>query len=73
MEHDVYGQISVELMIQSMDDARRFIAKLENGTSKSLNNLTAGFHYHTIEAANNRILDAVERALDEAGYLVKIR
>ena len=73
VEHEVYGQITVELMIQSMDDARRFIAKLENGTSKSLNNLTAGFHYHTIEAANNRILDAVERALDEAGYLVKIR
>ena len=72
VEHDVYGQITVELMIQSMDDARKFIAKLENGTSKSLNNLTDGLHYHTIEAANVRILDAVEHALDEAGYLVKI-
>ena len=73
VEHDIYGQISVELMIQSMDEARKFIAKLETCTSKSLNNLTDGFHYHTIEAANVRILDAVERVLDEAGYLVKIR
>ena len=72
VEHDIYGQISVELMIQSMDEARKFIAKLEKATSKSLNILTEGVHYHTIEAANERILDAVERALDEVGYLVKV-
>ena len=72
VDHDVYGQITVELMIQSMDEARKFITKMENGRSKSLNNLTGGFHYHTIEAKNDRILDAVERALEEAGYLIKV-
>ena len=72
VDHDVYGQITVELMIQSMDEARKFITKMENGCSKSLNNLTDGLHYHTIEAANERILDAVERALEEAGYLIKV-
>jgi len=72
VEHEVYGQISVELVIQSMEDARKFVAQLEKCDSKSLNILTGGIHYHTIEAASNRVLDAVERALDEAGYLVKI-
>ena len=73
VEHEIYGQISVELAIQSMGEAEKFLEQLEKCESKSLNILTGGVHYHTIEAANIRILDAVERALDEAGYLVKVR
>ena len=73
VEHEIYGQISVELAIQSMEEAEKFLEQLEKCESKSLNILTGGVHYHTIEAANIRILDAVERALDEAGYLVKVR
>jgi len=72
VEHEIYGQISVELVIQSMEDAKKFVCQLEKCESKSLNILTGGIHYHTIEAASVRILDAVERALDEAGYLVRI-
>lgn len=72
VEHEIYGQISVELVIQSMEDARRFVDQLKNCKSRSLNLLTDGVHYHTIEASSVRILDAVERALEEAGYLVKL-
>ncbi len=72
VEHEIYGQISVELVIQSMEDARKFVSQLEHCESKSLNILTGGIHYHTIEASGIRVLDAVERALDEAGYLVKV-
>ena len=72
VEHEIYGQISVELMIQSMDDARKFVSQLKTCESKSLNILTGGIHYHTIEAASVRVLDAVERALQDAGYLVKV-
>lgn len=71
VEHEIYGQISVELVIRNVEDARKFVEQLENCKSKSLNILTGGIHYHTIEAASERVLDAVERALDEAGYLVK--
>ena len=71
VEHDIYGQISVDLVIQTMEDAKKFIAQLDRSESKSLNFLTGGVHYHTIEAGSVRILDAVERALDEMGYLVK--
>lgn len=72
VEHEIYGQISVELVIQSMEDAEKFVNQLGQCESKSLNILTGGIHYHTIEAASVRVLDAVERALDEAGYLVKV-
>ena len=72
VEHEVYGQISVELAIQSMEEAQKFLGQLKKCESKSLNILTGGVHYHTIEASSVRILDAVERALDEAGYLVKV-
>lgn len=71
VEHEIYGQISVELEIETKEDALNFVHQLENTKDKSLNILTGGIHYHTIEAASARILDAVERALDEAGYLVK--
>lgn len=71
VEHEIYGQISVELEIESKEDAEKFVGQLKNTRDKSLNILTGGIHYHTIEAANKRILDTVERALDEAGYLVK--
>ena len=73
VEHEIYGQISVELMIQSMDDARKFVDQLKTCESKSLNILTGGIHYHTIEANSARVLDAVERALEEAGYLIRIK
>lgn len=73
VEHEIYGQISVELAIQSMEEAKKFLEQLEECESKALNILTGGVHYHTIEAASVRILDAVEHALDEVGYLVKIR
>ena len=71
VEHEIYGQISVELEIESKEDALRFVKQLQNTENKSLNILTGGVHYHTIEAANSRILDAVEGALQEAGYLIK--
>ena len=71
VEHDIYGQISVDLVIQTMEDAEKFISQLGKSDSKSLNFLTDGVHYHTIEAGSLRILDAVERALDELGYLVR--
>ena len=72
VEHEIYGQISVELVIRSMEDAEKFVGQLEKCQSKSLNILTGGVHYHTIEAPSVRVLDAVERALDEAGYLVRV-
>ena len=71
VEHDIYGQISVDLLIQSRQDAASFVEQLKNCQSKSLNILTDGVHYHTIEADSEDILDLVENALTNAGFMVK--
>ena len=71
VEHEVYGQISVDLLIQSRQDAVNFVEQMKNCQSKSLNILTDGVHYHTVEADSEEILDKVEAALKNAGILVQ--
>ena len=71
VEHDIYGQISVDLLIQSRQDALNFVDQLKHSQAKSLNALTNGIHYHTIEADSEQILDQAMAALAEAGILVE--
>ena len=37
-------------------------------TEDELMNITGGYHYHTVRAANEAMLDSIERALAEKGY-----
>ncbi len=71
VEHEIYGQITVDLIIGSRQDADNFVNKCKNSTSKTLNVLTDGIHYHTVEAASEDILNQIERKLLEKGYLIK--
>jgi len=71
VEHELYGQISVDLLIQSRQDAVNFVEQMKKCQSKSLNILTDGIHYHTVEADSEEILDMVENALKDAGILVQ--
>ena len=45
----------------------------ENGAGKStlLKNVTSDYHYHTVTAEEERILDDVEAELAKRGYLVE--
>ncbi|WP_172121222.1 transcription repressor NadR [Actinomyces faecalis] len=70
IEHGLYGQITVDLLIRSQEDLEDFLARLSTTPHASpLCTLTDGWHTHTIEAANEEVLDAVEQALDELGIL----
>ena len=71
VEHSIYGQIMVDLIIRSRRDVYEFGLKLMQSTDKPLNALTNGIHYHTVEADSEEILDAVENALREKGYLAE--
>lgn len=71
VEHEVYGQIRADLLIQTREDAKRFISQLKGTKSKALNFLTEGIHNHTIEASSEDILDKVEEELDKAGILLR--
>lgn len=61
VEHEIYGQISVDLFIESYDDIDKFLAKKPE--QKTLLSLTNGVHYHTIEAKTEDALDKIEKNL----------
>lgn len=71
VEHPVYGQITVDLIINSRADADSFLKQVRENRTKPLNELTEGVHYHTVEADSAEQLERIEKALDEKGYLIK--
>ncbi len=71
--HKVYGKININLNIKSRRDIKNLLAEFENGISKPLSNLTAGYHYHTISAESEEILDEIEEKLKEIGFLVEMK
>jgi transcriptional regulator of NAD metabolism len=70
ISHDVYGKVSANLSISTPADLKRFVESLQSGESAELMNITGGFHYHTVRAETDEILDKVEEALKARGYLV---
>lgn len=71
VEHPIYGQIAVDLIIRSRQDVDHFVEQVERFETKPLNELTGGLHYHTIEADSEEILNRIETGLSEMGFLVK--
>lgn len=71
VEHDIYGQINVDLIINSRRDVKEFMEKIKNNHTKPLNILTDGMHYHTVEADSKKDLDIIEEELRNKGYLIE--
>ena len=55
--------------IKSRVDVQTFMENISKGQSSLLKNVTAGYHYHTITAENEEILDLIEKKLEENGFL----
>lgn len=70
VEHPIYGQIMVDLIIQSRSDAENFVEQVKNSGTKPLNDLTDGVHYHTIEVENEAKIVKIEKQLLQKGYLI---
>ena len=64
VEHDIYGQIRADLLLSRRKEVEEFCDQLEKSRSGPLNIIGCGVHYHTVEAANEEILDEIEKALD---------
>ena len=71
VEHDIYGQIMVDLIINNHSDVEAFVRKVEENKTRPLNELTEGVHFHTIEAENEMILDKAWKSLKDAGFLLE--
>jgi len=70
VEHEIYGQIRADLLIESPQDARDFVARLAACKDNPLKVLTDDCHYHTIAAPSERLLELIGQELERKGYLV---
>lgn len=68
--HKVYGKIEAALNIFSRLHVKQFIEGVRSGKSTELMNITGGYHYHTVRAESEDVLDKIESALRQKGYIV---
>ena len=59
--------------IRTRRDVKKFLEGLSTGSSSLLKNVTVGYHYHTIEAESEEILDDIQNELAEKGFLMQSR
>lgn len=71
VDHELYGQIQLDLVINDMEDARDFVNKMEGSRSKPLCALTGDYHYHMICAPSEKVLSLIKEELRQKGYLAE--
>lgn len=70
VEHELYGQIRVDLLIETDRDAREFNEKLQQSRDNPLKALTDDCHYHTVAAPSEKLLELIAQELDNKGFLL---
>ncbi len=71
--HRVHGVIRVDMNIRSRMDVRRYLEDISSGKSTQLMKLTSNYHYHTISAESEEILDLIQAELAKRGFLAKLQ
>jgi len=71
VDHDLYGQIRADLLIQNIQDAEDFCETTRLSTSRPLKVLTDECHYHTIVAPSEKALDMIKKDLREKNFLLE--
>ena len=72
VNHRAYGPITANLDIRSRRDIARYLDSIHSGKSTPLMTVTSGYHFHRIAADSEEILDEIETALSEKGYLAEV-
>lgn len=70
IDHDLYGQIRSDLLINNLEDAKDFVRKMKECSSKPLCILTDDYHYHTIAAPSQKAMELIKADLRSKGYLI---
>ena len=66
-------QSACHMNIRTRRNVKKFLEGLSSGSSSLLKNVTGGYHYHTIEAESEEILDDIQNELAEKGFLAKLQ
>ncbi|WP_296117823.1 transcription repressor NadR [uncultured Eubacterium sp.] len=69
VEHEIYGQLSADLILKNRMDVDEFIRKMGETSNQPLKILTGDSHFHTVEAESEEILDEIEAELHKKGFL----
>ena len=67
--HKAYGKMEAKLNISSRSQIEQFIESVRTGKSVELMHITGGYHYHTVRAESEEILDRINAALEKKGYI----
>lgn len=70
VEHEIYGQIRVDLLIETAQDAADFSQRLLSCRDNPLKVLTDDCHYHTVAAPSEKLLDLIQQELEAKGFLI---
>ena len=70
--HKIYNIVKAPMNINSRLDIEKFMDNLACGKSSLLKNVTSGYHYHTITADSEEILDYIHNKLEERGFLAPL-
>ena len=71
--HKVYGVVKADMDIKSRRDIKLYMDDIASGKSGLLKNVTAGYHYHTVEAEDDQTLDLIQESLQKRGFLAKLQ
>ncbi len=67
--HRVYGRISATLNIFSRLQVKQFLEGVRTGKSTELMNITGGYHYHTVRADSQAVLDKIAEVLKQKNFI----
>lgn len=70
--HKVYGVLRGELNLSTLKEVQDYLQKIRSGRSTLLSGVTSGYHYHTVTAKSERILDLIQKQLSEEGFLAEL-
>ncbi|MDO4486576.1 MAG: transcription repressor NadR [Bacillota bacterium] len=71
--HKAYGVLRADMDIRSRLDIEMFMEKIASGKSNLLMNVTSGYHYHTVFADSEQLLDIIQEKLKEKGFLARLQ
>ena len=71
VEHPIYGEITANLHLSSRLEVDTFIQQIKETNAALLSTLTDGTHLHVISASSEQILNQVEHALRNKGFILE--
>ena len=71
--HKTYGVVKAPMHIRTRKDIYEYTQTLKSGKSSPLLKITDNYHYHTVTAESEEILDMIYQELEKKNFLAELR